>query len=352
MPRKKELRESKVNERAQHFLKVLIERYIQDGQPIGSRTLAKDAGLDLSPATIRNVMSDLEDMGLVISPHTSAGRVPTISGYRMFLDSLITLKPLDLQQVQSIKSGIGEMEEPCRLIQSVSQLLSGITNMAGVVRLPRRERASFRQIEFLSLSGNRVLAILVTNEEEVSNRIIHTRKVYSKTELEQAANYLNGKFAGRGMDGVRADLLLDMHKDRRDMDRIMAQAMEMAEQIVEGADDDEDDYLIAGQTNLMDFDELGSMERLKALFEAFTEKQQILHLLDRCMGADGVQIFIGEESGYHMLDGVSMVTAPYKVSDQVIGVVGVIGPTRMAYQSVIPIVDVTARLLGAALKPR
>ncbi len=351
MPRKKELNESKVNERAQHFLKVLIERYIQEGQPIGSRTLAKDAGLDLSPATIRNVMSDLEDMGLVASPHTSSGRVPTAMGYRLFLDSLITLRPLDLQQVESIKSQIGEVEEPGQLIQYASQLLSGITNMAGVVRLPRRERASFRQIEFLSLSGNRVLAILVTNEEEVSNRIIHTQKVYSKTELEQAANYLNGKFAGRGMDAVRMDLLHDMNKDRRDMDRIMAQAMEMAEQVVEGAEDG-DDYLIAGQTNLMDFDELGSMERLKTLFEAFSEKQQILYLLDRCMGADGVQIFIGEGSGYRMLDGVSMVTAPYKVSDQVIGVLGVIGPTRMAYQNVIPIVDVTARLLGAALKPR
>ncbi len=347
----RDLNKAEINERAQHFLKALIERYIQEGQPVGSRTLAKDAGLDLSPATIRNVMSDLEDLGLVASPHTSAGRIPTASGYRVFLDSLITLKPLDKIQVDDIKSRIGRIDEPGQLIQTASQLLSGITNMAGVVRLPDREPSSFRQIEFISLSESRVLTILVTSDGEVSNRIITTDKAYSKSELEQAQNYLNGKFSGCGMSSVRDDLLSDMRQDRNAMDQIMARAMEMAEKVVQG-EGDEADYLIAGQTNLMDFDELGSMEKLKGLFDAFTEKQQILHLLDRCMGADGVQIFIGEESGYKVLDGVSMVTAPYQAEGQIIGVLGVIGPTRMAYQNVIPIVDVTARLLSAALKPR
>ena len=350
MPPRKALNESAANERALHFLKVLIERYIQEGHPIGSRTLAKDAGLDLSPATIRNVMADLEEMGLVVSPHTSAGRVPTVSGYRVFLDSLLTLKPLEEGEVESIRAQLGG-GEPGKLITSTSQLLSGITHMAGVVRLPKRERASFRQIEFLQLSGSRVLAILVTNEGEVLNRIIHTKRDYSASELEQTANYLNAKFAGRGLGAVRAELVQEMREAREHMDQIMARALEMAGQVVSDSDGG-DDYLIAGQTNLMDFDELASMERLKHLFHDFTEKQQILHLLDHCMEAEGVQIFIGGESDYGIFDGCSLVTAPYKVDDQVVGVLGVIGPTRMAYERVIPIVDVTARLLGAALKPR
>jgi heat-inducible transcriptional repressor len=341
--------QSAINERALHFLKLLVERYIQEGHPIGSRALAKDAGLDLSPATIRNVMADLEDMGLVASPHTSAGRVPTLSGYRMFLDCLITLKPLEDQEVADIRGQLGSIAEPSKLIQATSRLLSAVTNMAGVVRLPRRERASFRQIEFLRLSGDRVLTILVTHDDEVHNRIIHTHKVYSAAELEQAAGYLNAKFYGRGLDQVRDGLVQELRATRADLDQLMARALEMASQVVEGSQED-DGYAIAGQTNLMDFDELADMERLKQLFHAFTEKQQILHLLDRCMEAEGVQIFIGGESDYQVLDGVSVVTAPYKLNDRVVGVLGVIGPTRMAYERVIPIVDVTARLLGAALK--
>jgi len=351
LPPRKALNQSVANERALHFLKVLIERYIEEGHPIGSRALAKDAGLDLSPATIRNVMADLEEMGLVVSPHTSAGRVPTVSGYRVFLDSLLTLKPLEQPEVESIRAQLDVVGEPGKLITSASQLLSGITHMAGVVRLPKRERASFRQIEFLRLSGTRVLAILVTNEEEVLNRVIHTKRIYTESELEQAANYLNAKFKGQGLRKVRSDLVQEMREAREHMDQIMARAMEMAGQVVVDSEDDEE-YQIAGQTNLMDFDELASMERLKHLFQDFTEKQQILHLLDHCMDADGVQIFIGGESDYGIFDGCSLVTAPYKVEERVVGVLGVIGPTRMAYERVIPIVDVTARLLGAALKPR
>lgn len=340
---------SNISERALHFLKLLIERYIQEGHPVGSRTLAKNAGLDLSPATIRNVLADLEDLGLVTSPHTSAGRVPTISGYRLFLNYLITLKPLDAQEVELIRKQLNVSEDLNQLLQATSQLLSAVTHMAGVVRLPKRERVVYRQIEFLRLSNNRVLIILIAQNDEVHNRIIRTRKVYSSAELEQAANYLNAKFFGRTLDLVRMELLQELQNARQDMDQIMARALELANQAVAG-NPDADDYAITGQTNLMDFDELADMERLKSLFQTFTEKHQILHLLDQCLEVEGTQIFIGGELGNPILNGMSLVTAPYTLNDRVVGVLGVIGPTRMAYERVIPIVDVTARLLGAALK--
>ncbi len=338
-----------ITERAQHFLKVLIERYIQDGHPVGSRTLAKEAGMDLSPATIRNVMSDLEEMGLVVSPHTSAGRIPTASGFRMFVDSLLTIKPLEEPEVANIRDQLdGDHDKP-ELLESGSQLLSGITNMAGVVMIPRSDPAAFRQIEFLRLSGKRVLAILVTSQGEVHNRIIDVRRAYSASQLEQAANYLNAAFAGQDVAAVRRRLMKEMQDTRTRMNEIMSKALEMAGQVFD-AKGSRDDCLIAGQTNLMGFDELASMQRLRQLFDAFTEKHEILHLLDESMRADGIQIFIGEESGYEPLDNCSLVTAPYDVNGRVVGVLGVIGPTRMAYERVIPIVDVTAKLLGAALK--
>lgn len=338
-----------VSERALHFLKALVERYIRDGQPVGSRTLAKDAGFDLSPATVRNVMADLEDMGLVVSPHTSAGRVPTVSGYRLFIDSLLTIKPLTEQEVEVMRQHFLNLGDAARLIESASQVLSGVTHMAGVVMLPRHERNAFRQIEFLPLSGERVLAILVTSEGEVHNRVIHTERGFSPSELEQAANFLNQMFTGQDMREVRKRLLADLKSTHARMDEIMMRAVAMAQRVLESAERPDDCY-IAGQTNLMEFTELCSMERLRQLFDAFTKKSEILHLLDRCIEADGVQIFIGEESGYQLLDDCSLVTAPYRIDDQVIGVLGVIGPTRMDYPRVIPIVDVTARLLGAALK--
>jgi heat-inducible transcriptional repressor len=341
--------ENQVSARAQHFLKALIERYIRDGQPVGSRTLSKDTGLDLSPATVRNVMADLEEMGLVSSPHTSAGRVPTVSGYRLFLDCLLTVKPLADQEVDTMRRRLGSMGDASQLIEAASQVLSGVTHLAGVAMLPRHERNAFRQIEFLPLSGNRVLAILVTSEGEVHNRIVSTERGYSPAQLEQAANYLNSMFTGQDMQEVRKRLLADLKTTHQHMDQIMMRAVEMAQRVVEAAET-ADDCFIAGQTNLMEFTELASMERLKQLFDAFTKKNEILHLLDRCIEADGVQIFVGEESGYRQLDDCSLVSAPYNIDDQVIGVLGVIGPTRMDYPRVIPIVDVTARLLSAALK--
>lgn len=351
MPPRKALKPSAVNERAQHLMKVLVERYIREGQPVGSRILAKDAGLDLSPATIRNVMADLEEMGLIASPHTSAGRIPTVEGFRLFVDTLLTLKPLERAEVEQIRSRLESEQASSEVLESASRLLSGITRMAGVVTVPRHDRTSFRQIEFLRLSPGRVLTILVNSEGEVHNRIIHTERAYSDSELEQAANYLNQAFRGRDMRTVREQLLREMRDAREHMDRIMDQALQMAGSVFEATDDHED-YVIAGQTNLMEFGELASMNRLRRLFDAFTEKHEIFLLLDRCMAADGVQIFIGEESGYQLLDDCSLVTAPYGIDDKVVGVLGVIGPRRMAYDRVIPLVDMTAKLLGAALKQR
>lgn len=343
--------ENQVGERAQHFLKALIERYIRDGQPVGSRTLSKDAGLELSPATVRNVMADLEEMGLVSSPHASAGRIPTVSGYRLFIDSLLTVKPPAEQEVDAMRRQMEVLANGSQLIESASQILSGVTHLAGVVMLPRHERNGFRQIEFLPLSGNRVLAILVTSEGEVHNRIINTERSYSPAQLEQAANYLNAMFTGQDMQEVRRRLLADLKATHEHMDQIMTRAVEMAQRVVSAAESTGDCF-IAGQTNLMEFNELANMERLKQLFDAFTKKNEILHLLDRCIAAEGVQIFVGEESGYQLLEECSLITAPYRIDDQVIGVLGVIGPTRMDYQRVIPIVDMTARLLSAALKQK
>ena len=340
-----------VNERAQHFLKVLIERYIQDGQPVGSRTLARDSGMNLSPATIRNVMSDLEELGLITSPHTSAGRVPTISGYRFFLDFLVTLKQpgenLMAQMRDQLTAHVGQKE----LAETASNALSDLTHMAGLVMIPKREHLLFRQIEFLPLSGNRVLVILISSDGEVHNRVIETSMAFTERELIESANYLNRHFAGEELETMRDSLLAEMENTRTEMDSVMKKALELAGQVLVG-ERNEGDYVVSGQTNLMGYNDLTDMERLKLLFDSFAEKRQLLHLLDRCMEADGVQIYIGEESQYDPLDSCSLVTSPYEVDGDVAGVLGVIGPTRMAYDKVIPIVDVTAKLLSVALKKR
>lgn len=338
-----------INERASHFLKTLIERYIRDGQPVGSRTLAKETGLDLSPATVRNVMSDLEEMGLVSSPHTSSGRVPTLLGYRLFVDSLLTVKPLDEIDVKALRAEFEPLDDTTALMNTASRLLSGVTRLAGVVMLPRHERDVFRQIELLPLSDKKVLAILVTGEGEVHNRILYTERRFSPAQLEQASNYLTELFTGQDMGEVRKRLLEDLQLTHQQMDALLRQALEMAQRVME-ATEQRDQLLVSGQTNLMEFNELASLDRLKLLFEAFNEKREILYLLDRCMQADGVQIFFGGESGYEVLDDCSLVTTSYRVEGQVLGVLGVIGPTRMDYQRVIPVVDVTARLLAAALR--
>jgi heat-inducible transcriptional repressor len=342
-----------LNDRAQHLLRVLIERYIRDGEPVGSRTLARDAAMELSPATIRNVMADLEDLGFVKSPHTSAGRMPTVQGYRFFVDSLLTMQPLDGVDMQRLRAELDLDLDRKDLVERASNLLSGITRLAGVVTLPRRKQAALRRLDFLPLSERRVLVILVINEREVQNRIIHTERDYSAAELETAANFLNEQFAGKDISAVRERIVADLQQTREDMNRMMKAAVEMAGQVFQAETlQEHDDVVVAGQTNLMGFRELCEVDKLRHLFEAFNQKREILHLLDQCVHAEGVQIFIGEESGYTALDECSVVTAPYSMDGKVVGVLGVIGPTRMAYDRVIPIVDTTARLLGAALNPR
>lgn len=342
-----------LNERAQHLLRVLIERYSRDGEPVGSRTLARDAAMDLSPATIRNVMADLEDLGFVKSPHTSAGRMPTVQGYRFFVDSLLTVQPLDGVDMQRLRTELNLDLNRKALVERASNLLSGITRMAGVVMLPRRKQAALRRIDFLPLSDQRVLVIMVINEREVQNRIIHVNRAYTTAELEAAATFLNEQFGGKDLAAVRDAIVADMQQTHEDMNRMMKAAVEMAGQVFKADDlQEREDVVFAGQTNLMGFHELCEVDTLRHLFEAFNQKREILHLLDQCANAEGVQIFIGEESGYTALDECSVVTAPYSVDGKIVGVLGVIGPTRMAYDRVIPIVDTTARLLGAALNPR
>lgn len=344
-----------ISERAQHFLKALIERYIRDGQPVGSRTLAKDAGLDLSPATIRNVMADLEDLGLVASPHTSAGRVPTVSGYRMFVDSLLSLQPIDQAMLSQVQGQLDSEGAPAGLVDSASRLLSSLTHLAGVVMVPKHNQLKVKQIEFVPLSDVRVLTVIVTATGEVYNRIMATSRVFSRSELEQVSNYVTSHYAGHDLSHIRQLVLREMQETKRHLDVLMVQALEVASAAFGQVDDEggeRGDFVVAGQTNLMDFDELAEMDSLRSLFDAFTEKQEILHLLDRSLEADGVQIFIGEESGYSTLKDCSVVTAPYEVDAEVVGVLGVIGPTRIAYNRVIPIVDITAKILGSALAAR
>ncbi len=340
-----------LNERSQQLLKTLVERYIHDGQPVGSRVLSKDSDLKLSPATIRNVMADLEDLGLIHSPHTSAGRVPTVNGYRLFVDTLLTVKPLHEQELDRLHKGLDKREDD-DLLSMASKLLSDTTQMAGVVTLPRKELVCLRHIEFLPLSNTRVLVIFVTNEHEVHNRIIHTSKKFSATELLQAANYLTSIYSGKSLASVRAAVLKEMQEDQQRMNQSMLDAVSMAQLAFNKDERKEEDYVLSGQTNLMGFSELSDMDRLKGLFDAFSQKRGIIHLLDKCLAADGVQIYIGEESGYQAFDHCSLVTSSYAVNDEVVGVLGVIGPTRMAYERIIPFVDVTAKLLGAALNTK
>ena len=345
--------EEPLSERAQLLLKALIENYIRDGQPVGSRTLSRDSGLSLSSATIRNVMADLEDLGFVVSPHTSAGRIPTDKGYRLFVDTLLKLKPLQNEEIEDIERRLkGEVSNGRALVQSVSQMLSSVTHMAGLVTLPNPHYVALSQIEFIGLSENRALAIMVMNNREVENRVVQLDRHYSNEDLRRAANYLNEAFAGRSLTDVRAMLLKQLQETRQHMDQIMQDAIQVAQKVFESKSDEPMQYVIAGETNLMGFAELSNVDRLRRLFEAFNEKHDILRLLDNCLRAQGIQIFIGQESGYRILDDISLVTAPYMLDNQVVGVLGIIGPTRMAYERVIPIVDVTAKLLGSALNAR
>lgn len=338
-----------LNPRAEILLKALIERYISDGQPVGSRTLARDLGNELSPATIRNVMADLEELGLIQSPHTSAGRIPTALGYRVFVDTLLKVRPIDANELRRLEGELSSAPDPQQLMESVSSLLSQVTRLAGVVMLPRQEQAAVRQIEFLQLSANRVLAILVTQEGRVHNRVIVTDRAYSPAELVEAANFFNDQYAGRFLSEVKQVLLTAMQQDSDAMQKAMRTAMTMARHMFTDEDSQSAEIVVSGESNLLEVPELGDVRKLRRLFDTFNTKRDLLHLLDQCLRTNGVQIFIGGESGYQAFEECSVVASPYQVGGRIVGMLGVIGPTRMSYEHVIPIVDVTARLLGGAL---
>lgn len=342
------------NDRAQLLLRALIECYIRDGQPVGSRTLTRESGLTLSAATIRNVMADLEEHGFVSSPHTSAGRVPTDKGYRYFVNALLRYQQPEVNEIAELKRHFDQRAgDPRALVTAASQLVSSLTHLAGVVTVPRETHAALSQIEFVGLSGNRVLAILVVNGREVQNRVVQLDRHFSADELRRAAAFLNEQFAGQELAGVRARLVAQLQETREQMNRLMIDAITLAQRaFAEQPDERDADMVVAGETNLMGFAELSNVDRLRRLFEAFNEKRDILHLLDQSLHGEGVQIFIGHESGFRILDDCSVVVAPYTQDERVVGVLGVIGPTRMAYERVIPVVDIAARMLGTALNSR
>jgi heat-inducible transcriptional repressor len=336
-----------LSERAQNLLKILVERYIAEGQPVGSRALSRFSTLELSPATIRNVMADLEEMGFVSSPHTSAGRVPTPKGYRFFVDTLLTVRPMEEMERQQLEESLMP-DDPHRVVTAASQILSDLTHFAGIVVAPRRRGAVLRHIEFFGLSEKRVLLIIVASDGEVQNRVLVTDRSYTPGQLTEAGNFINQHYAGLEFDQLRSKVrgeLLDLH---RDISGLMQAAIQTGSEALRQTASD--GVVISGGRNLLQIDELsGDMPRLRRLFDLFETKTQLLDILEVSERAEGVKIFIGGESQLIPLDECSIVTAPYEVDGQVVGTVGVIGPTRMAYERVIPIVDVTAKLVSSAL---
>jgi heat-inducible transcriptional repressor len=352
----RKLDDNPLDPRARHLLRSLIGRYIRDGEPVGSQTLARHAGLDVSPATIRNILADLEDAGLLASPHTSAGRVPTPQGYRVFVDSLLQLRPLPEGELARLRHELPPGSGTQALLGNASELLSAMSHFVGVVSVPRREQFAFRHIDFVPLDAGRVLAILVFADNDVQNRIIQTRRAYDAGELERVSNYLNQHFAGRPLADIRVALLRELRAARSEMEALLASTVELAEQALagDGESPHSDGVLLAGQTRLMSVQDLSDLDRLRELFETFARKREILQLLERTLRAPGVRIFIGEETGLAPLEGMSLVTAPYRAggtaAGPVLGVLGVIGPTRMAYERVIPVVQAAADVLGAAIE--
>ncbi len=334
--------------RARQLLRTLVARHIRDGEPVGSQTLARHAGLDVSPATIRSILSDLEEVGLLSAPHTSAGRVPTARGYRVFVDSLLQLSPLDDTEVDRLRGGLAPGGGTQSLLGSASELVSAMTRFVGVVSVPGREQFAFRQIDFVPLDGQRVMAIVVFADNEVQNRIVQTRRAYDAAELERVANYLNARFAGQPLPAIRAGLLRELRTARSELEGLLRATTELAEQALAPGGED---MVVAGQARLLGLQDLSDLDRLRELFEAFSEKREILQLLERTVKAPGVRVFFGEETGVASMAGMSLVTAPYAADGRVLGVLGVIGPTRMAYDRVIPVVQATAEVLGAALNP-
>ena len=333
-----------LSERAQILLKFLVERHIADGQPVGSRALSKFSGMELSPASIRNVMADLEEMGYIASPHTSAGRVPTPKGYRLFVDTLLTIKPLQTAEQEQIREQL-RPDDPRHMVAAASQMLSDLTHFAGIVMTPRRQGVGLKHVEFMQLSEKRVLLIIVATDGDVQNRIIVTEKPYSPAQLVEAANYINQHYAGYEFDQIREKVKFELSQLHHDISTLMAAVVDARASGTESSG-----MVMSGERNLLTIGDVSSnMVSMRKLFDVFDQKTQLLELLDISQRAEGVKIFIGGESSLVPLDEFSVVTAPYEVDGQIVGTVGVIGPTRMAYERVIPIVDVTSKLLSAAL---
>ncbi len=335
-----------LNDRAQILLKTLVDRYISDGQPVGSRALQQFSGLDVSPATIRNVMADLEEMGLVSSPHTSAGRVPTALGYRLFIDTLMVVQPLDSARVQRLEHQL-QPDNPTRLLTQASNLLSELTHYAGVVATPKRSSITVRQIEFLRLSEKRVLLIIVMPDGEVENRVLLTHKDYTQSQLTEAGNFLSQQYADCAFQDIHQRVQSELHQLQHDLTALMSAAMAASDAAIARK---AEDYVISGERNLLHSNDLASnMNQLRGLFNVFEQKTELLQLLDASRHAAGVHIFVGNESGLAGLDECSVVSAPYGADGQIIGTLAVVGPKRMNYERVVPIVDITAKLLSNAL---
>ena len=329
-----------LDDRARLLLKTLIERYIADGQPVGSRTLSRASGLDLSPATIRNVMSDLEEIGLIASPHTSAGRVPTARGYRLFVDTMLTAQQGEMDAPALTP------DQPQKVIASAAQLLSNLSHFVGVVMAPRRSSV-FKHIEFLRLSERRLLLIIVAPDGDVQNRVLFTDTDYTASELQEASNYLNANFSGMAIEQVRARLHHEVDRLRGEIAKLMQAAVQVGSEVMSQA---QDEVVISGERNLLAVTDFSSdMNQLRRAFDLFEQKAQLMRLLDVSSEAEGVRIFIGGESQTVPVEDLSVVSAPYEVDGQVVGTLGVIGPTRMPYDRMIQIVDITSRLVSNAL---
>jgi heat-inducible transcriptional repressor len=329
-----------LDDRSRLLLKTLIERYIADGQPVGSRTLSRTPGLELSPATIRNVMSDLEELGLIASPHTSAGRVPTARGYRLFVDTMLTA------QSDELAAPALSAEQPQKVIANAAQLLSNLSQFVGVVVAPRRTSV-FRHIEFLRLSERRLLLIIVAPDGDVQNRVLFTEADFSPSELVQASNYLNAHFSGMAIDEVRTRLRQEVERLRSEIAQLMQAAVQAGSEAMSQA---QDEVVISGERNLLAVSDFsGDMNHLRRAFGLFEQKAQLIRLLDISSQAEGVRIFIGGENQSVPIQELSVVSAPYEVDGQVVGTLGVIGPTRMPYNRMIQIVDITSRLVSNAL---
>lgn len=353
MPASRKSAPAALGERAQSLLRGLVEHYVADGRPVGSKTLARDLGLGLSPATLRNVMADLEQLGLIAAPHTSAGRVPTAKGMRVFLDALLRAQPMDAAAEDALRDRLGQ-SEPGGLVETAGRLLADLSQQAGVVLLPRRDVARLRHVDFVPLSDERLLVILVTDDGGVHNWVVRHPDKSNPAALTRAANYLTEHHAGKTLSQVRGALLDELQRARSEVNALMQAMLELADQLAPPPNETAaGDYLIRGESNLLAHaDPAADLRKLQMLFRAFGEKRELLRLLDECLHGQGVQIFLGAESGYQFLGDFSLVTAPYEIDGEVVGVLGVIGPQRMPYQHVVSVVDVTARLLGAALNRR